>query len=85
MPIRFRDWLIRRGICLVEVPKAEFDSVGCNVPMIAPRRCIMLLGNPAIREALRPAGAVVIEAFGGGISEKRQSGPTCLLRPLLHA
>jgi N-dimethylarginine dimethylaminohydrolase len=85
MPIRFRDWLLGRGIRLVEVPEAEFDSMGCNVLAIAPRRCIMLQGNPLTREALQAAGAEVIEIAGRDISEKGQGGPTCLTRPLLRA
>ena len=31
MPIPFRNFLIERGIELVEVPDAEFESMGCNV------------------------------------------------------
>ena len=84
MPIRFREWLIGRGIRLVEVPKAEFDSMGCNVLAIAPRRCVMLQGNPATLAVLRAAGAEVIEIAGSEISEKGQGGPTCLTRPLLR-
>jgi N-dimethylarginine dimethylaminohydrolase len=84
MPIRLRDWLIGRGIALVEVPDAEFDSMGCNVLAIAPRRCVMLQGNPRTAAALRAAGAKVIEIAGREISEKGQGGPTCLTRPLLR-
>ena len=84
MPIRFRDWLIQRGIRLVEVPEVEFDSMGCNVLAIAPRRCVMLRGNPLTRAALEAAGAEVIEIAGEEISSKGQGGPTCLTRPLLR-
>jgi N-dimethylarginine dimethylaminohydrolase len=84
MPIRFRDWLIGRGIKLVEVPDSEFDSMGCNVLAIAPRRCLMLQGNPKTAAALRAAGAEVIEIAGADISEKGQGGPTCLTRPILR-
>jgi N-dimethylarginine dimethylaminohydrolase len=84
MPIRFRDWLVRRGIALVEVPDGEFDSMGCNVLAIAPRRCVMLQGNPRTAAALRAADAGVIEIAGHEISAKGQGGPTCLTRPLLR-
>jgi N-dimethylarginine dimethylaminohydrolase len=84
MPIRFRDWLIARGIRLVEVPEAEFDSMGCNVLAIAPRHCVMLKGNPLTRAALEAAGADVTEIDGEEISSKGQGGPTCLTRPLLR-
>jgi N-dimethylarginine dimethylaminohydrolase len=85
MPIRFRDWLIGRGIRLVEVPDQEFDSMGCNVLAIEPRRCVMLSGNPLTRSALQAAGAEAIEVAGEEISAKGQGGPTCLTRPLLRA
>jgi N-dimethylarginine dimethylaminohydrolase len=84
MPIPFREWLIGRGIALVEVPDAEFDSMGCNVLALAPRRCLMLEGNPRTRAALQQAGATVIEYDGMEISAKGQGGPTCLTRPLLR-
>jgi N-dimethylarginine dimethylaminohydrolase len=84
MPIRFRDWLIGRAIKLVEVPQSEFDSMGCNVLAIAPRRCLMLQGNPKTAAALRDAGADVVEIAGSDISEKGQGGPTCLTRPILR-
>lgn len=82
MPIPFREWLIARGIGLVEVPDAEFDGMGCNVLALAPRHCLMLSGNPRTRAALERAGAKVIEYDGVEISGKGQGGPTCLTRPL---
>jgi N-dimethylarginine dimethylaminohydrolase len=45
IPIVFRNELIKRGFELVEVPEAEFDSMGCNVLAIAPRTCLMVKGN----------------------------------------
>lgn len=84
MPIPFREWLLGRGIALVEVPDEEFDSMGCNVLALAPRRCLMLKGNPRTRAALQRAGATAIEYDGMEISTKGQGGPTCLTRPLLR-
>ena len=46
MPVPFRERLLARGIGLVEVPDEEFDSMGANVLAIAPRRCVMVAGNP---------------------------------------
>jgi N-dimethylarginine dimethylaminohydrolase len=82
MPVPFREWLLGRGIQLVEVPDAEFDSMGANVLAIAPRRCVMVSGNPRTRDALRAAGATVVEYDGTEISLKGGGGPTCLTRPL---
>ncbi|MEX0808412.1 MAG: arginine deiminase family protein [Dongiaceae bacterium] len=84
MPVPFREWLIERGIALVEVPDEEFDSMGCNVLAIAPRRCVMIEGNPETRRRLEKAGAEAIAIAGREISEKGQGGPTCLTRPLVR-
>jgi len=84
LPIPFREWLIGRGTRLIEVPEEEFDSMGCNVLALAPRRCLMLSGNPKTRAALERAGVVVLEYDGDEISVKGQGGPTCLTRPLLR-
>ena len=82
VPVSFREWLLDRGIHLVEVPDEEFDSMGTNVLTLAPRRCLMLAGNPRTRAALERAGADVIEYEGTEISVKGAGGPTCLTRPL---
>ncbi len=82
VPVPFREWLLDRGIRLVEVPDAEFESMGTNVLAIAPRRCVMLAGNPRTRAALEAAGAEVIQYEGTEISVKGAGGPTCLTRPL---
>lgn len=82
MPVPFREALLDRGVRLVEVPDEEFDTMGANVLALAPRRCLMLAGNPKTRAALERAGASVVEYEGRGISLKGGGGPTCLTRPL---
>lgn len=82
MPVPFRQLLLDRGYRLVEVPDAEFDTMGANVLATAPRRCIMLAGNPVTRAALEHAGAWVQEYDGLEISVKGAGGPTCLTRPI---
>jgi N-dimethylarginine dimethylaminohydrolase len=82
MPVPFREWLIGRGISLVEVPDAEFDSMGANVLAVAPRQCVMVRGNPVTRQRLEEAGAAVYEYEGAEISLKGGGGPTCLTRPI---
>ena len=84
MPVPFREYLLGRGMQLVEVPDSEFDSMGCNVLALGPRRCLMVEGNPETRRRLEAAGAEVIEYSGREISEKGQGGPTCLTRPLVR-
>jgi N-dimethylarginine dimethylaminohydrolase len=85
MPVPFRERLLARGITLVEVPDDEFDSMGANVLAIAPRRCVMVAGNPTTRRRLEYAGAHVSEYEGREISLKGGGGPTCLTRPLQRA
>ena len=82
IPIVFRNELINRGFELVEVPEAEFDSMGCNVLALAPRVCLMVKGNPITKAGLEKAGCKVIEYEGAEISVKGGGGPTCLTRPV---
>ena len=84
MPIKFRNELIKRGFKFVEVPDSEFDSMGCNVLALAPKRCIMVEGNPKTQKALIDAGCEVFAYKGEEISVKGGGGPTCLTRPLLR-
>ena len=82
MPVTFHERLAARGIELVEVPDAEFDSMGANVLALAPRRVVMVEGNPRTRALLERAGADVLEYRGREISLKGGGGPTCLTRPI---
>lgn len=82
IPIVFRNELINRGFELVEVPEAEFDSMGCNVLALSPRVCLMVKGNPITKARLEKAGCKVIEYEGAEISVKGGGGPTCLTRPV---
>lgn len=84
MPIKFRNELINRGFGLIEVPEEEFESMGCNVLAIAPRKCVMVKGNPKTEKALLDASCEVIIYKGEHISIKGGGGPTCLTRPLLR-
>jgi N-dimethylarginine dimethylaminohydrolase len=82
MPVPFREWLCDRGVRFVEVPDEELDSMGANVLAVAPRRCVMLDGNPITRARLESAGVEVTTYDGSEISLKGGGGPTCLTRPL---
>ena len=82
MPISFRQMLVARGIGLVEVPDEEFETMGCNVLAIGPRKVIMVSGNPITRARLIRAGCTVYEYEGSDISVKGGGGPTCLTRPM---
>jgi arginine deiminase len=82
MPVPFREWLVERGFQFVEVPDEEYDSLGCNVLAVAPRKCVMLAGNPITKKRLEEAGAQVWTYEGNDISFKGTGGPTCLTRPI---
>ncbi|WP_297794477.1 dimethylarginine dimethylaminohydrolase family protein [uncultured Eudoraea sp.] len=82
MPISFRNMLRQRGFTLIEVPENEFESMGCNVLAVAPRKCIMVKGNPHTEKLLKDADCAVFTYKGEEISLKGGGGPTCLTRPI---
>jgi len=82
MPVPLRERLVERDVSLVEVPDEELETMGANVLAVAPRRCVMLDGNPVTRARLDAAGADVRVYQGQEISVKGGGGPTCLTRPL---
>ncbi|MDX2060239.1 MAG: arginine deiminase family protein, partial [Gemmatimonadales bacterium] len=85
LPVSFVQLLERKGIRLVEVPEAEFATMGTNVLALAPRQCVMLEGNPRTRAGLEAAGCTVATYRGREISLKAEGGATCLTRPVLRA
>jgi N-dimethylarginine dimethylaminohydrolase len=84
MPIKFRNELLNRGYSFVEVPDEEFESMACNVLAIAPKKCVMVKGNPRTQNELLKAGCTVRTYKGKNISLKGGGGPTCLTRPILR-
>ena len=84
MPISFRNFLIKKGYDFVEVPDEEFLSMGCNVLAIAPRKCLIVDGNPKTEAELKSKGCEVLPYAGNEISLKGGGGPTCLTRPLMR-
>jgi N-dimethylarginine dimethylaminohydrolase len=82
LPVPFREWLLARGIKLLEVPDEEYECMACNVLAVAPRKCLMLAGNPRTKALLVNEGVEVWEYAGEEISRKGAGGPTCLTRPI---
>jgi N-dimethylarginine dimethylaminohydrolase len=83
MPTAFWAELRRRGMRLLEVPEEEFSRTqATNVLTVAPRKCIMLDGNPVTRELLEMADCEVLTFPGEPLSLKAEGGPTCLTRPV---
>ena len=84
MPIKFREFLLKKGFDFVEVPDDEFLSMGCNVLALSPRKCLIAEGNPKTEAALKNNGCEVLPYSGEEISIKGGGGPTCLTRPLMR-
>lgn len=82
LPVPFREWLLQRGMQLIEVPDQEFETMGTNVLALAPRQCVVVRGNPLTRAAMERAGVHVLDYEGTEISSKGAGGPTCLTRPI---
>jgi N-dimethylarginine dimethylaminohydrolase len=85
LAVSFYQELLRRNIRLIEVPEAEFVTMGTNVLALAPGECLMRDGNPITQALLEAAGCEVLTYKGGEISLKAEGGPTCLTRPILRA
>lgn len=83
LPTRLAQLLAERGIEIVPVPDEEFESMGCNVLALAPRRALAVDGNPETRRRLEQAGVEVLVYDGTELS-KGDGGPTCLTCPLLR-
>lgn len=84
MPVPFREWLLERGLKLLEVPDSEFETMACNILAVAPKKCIMIAGNTCTKQLLENNSVEVFEYKGEEISRKGAGGPTCLTRPLIR-
>jgi len=85
LPVKFRNYLLSQDIKLIDVPDQEYQSMGCNVLAIAPKKVLMIEGNP-VTKALLERQNVEVHVFNGSeISLKGSGGPTCLTRPFLRS
>ena len=84
MAVPFWQELQRRDFNLIIIPEQEFPTMGTNVLALAPRKCLMLEGNPVTKHLLEEAGCEVTTYKGNEISLKAEGGPTCLTRPILR-
>lgn len=69
---------------MIEVPDSEYDTMAGNVLAIAPRKCIVISGNPLTKKMLEDENVEVCEYKGEELSWKGGGGPTCLTRPILR-
>jgi N-dimethylarginine dimethylaminohydrolase len=81
-PVALMQTLAERGVQVVPVDSGEYQTMGCNILAVGPRRVVMLNGNPRTRAALESAGCEVHGYDGSEISVKGDGGPTCLTAPI---
>lgn len=84
MPAPLFQFLKASNIQMIDVPDSEYDSLGCNILTIAPRKVFLIRGNPITCDRLIEAGCEVTEFDGQEIGYKGSGGPTCLTRPVLR-
>jgi dimethylargininase len=84
MSVPFVQELQRRGWSFIEVPDEEFETHGCNVLALAPKRVLVCEGSPVTQDRLEAAGCEVLTYLGNELSHNRAGGPTCLTRPILR-
>ena len=82
MPVFFREYLIERGIQLIECGDEEYDYLGTNVLCVEPGKCITIDGNTDIIQKMRDAGVEVTTYEGKELSYRGTGGPTCLTCPI---
>jgi N-dimethylarginine dimethylaminohydrolase len=85
MSVPFVQELQRRGWSFIEVPDEEFETHGCNVLALGPKRVLVCEGSPVTRARLEAAGCEVVAYVGNELSHNRAGGPTCLTRPILRS
>jgi dimethylargininase len=84
LPIGLWELLRELRIRLIEVPEAEFATLGCNVLAVQPRMVILAEGNPRTQTALIDAGCEVHTYPASEIGLNGSGGPTCMTRPILR-
>jgi N-dimethylarginine dimethylaminohydrolase len=72
------------GVRLVEVPEAEYATLGCNVLAVRPGVVIVAEGNPGTRRALEAASCEVHAVPLREVGQNGSGGVTCLTRPILR-
>src|SRR5262245_44159590 len=84
LPAGLYELLADLGVRLVEVPEAEYPTLGCNVLAVRPGVVVVAEGNDGTRRALEAAGCEVHAIPLGEVGENGSGGVTCLTRPILR-
>ena len=84
MPVGLWQLIEELGFRVVDVPGAEFPTLGCNVLAVRPGVVIVAEGNPRTRRALEDAGCEVHAYPATEIGINGSGGPTCMTRAILR-
>lgn len=84
MPVFLRQQLEHEGYRLLEVPREEYDTLGCNVLALDQETCLIEMNNTRTIRMLTKEGFNVLTYDGRNISLAGSGGPTCLTRPLIR-
>jgi N-dimethylarginine dimethylaminohydrolase len=85
LPAGLYELLADLGVRLVEVPEAEYPTLGCNVLAVRPGVVVVAEGNDGTRRGLEAAGCEVHAIPLSEVGENGSGGVTCLTRPILRA
>jgi dimethylargininase len=84
LPVGLYALLADLGVRLVEVPEAEYPTLGSNVLAVRPGVVVVAEGNEATRRGLEAAGCEVHAVALDELGENGSGGVTCLTRPILR-
>lgn len=82
LPAGLWELLGELSIRTIDVPDAEYPTLGCNVLAVRPGVVVMAEGNPATRRALVTAGCEVHTYPATEIGINGSGGPTCMTRSI---
>jgi N-dimethylarginine dimethylaminohydrolase len=82
LPAGLWELLGKLSIRLIEVPDAEYPTLGCNVLAVRPGVLVMAEGNPTTQRALIAAGCEVYTYPASEIGINGSGGPTCMTRAI---
>ncbi|MGL6200216.1 MAG: dimethylarginine dimethylaminohydrolase family protein [Lachnospiraceae bacterium] len=84
MPVIFRQYLLERGMTLVECDDDEYEHLGSNLLALCPGTVVMIDGCPKTKKRLEKIGIEVLIYPGYDLSYRGTGGPTCLTAPLVR-
>lgn len=84
MPIPMVKLLTERGVKILPVPEEEFLRSAVNILAVAPRKVVMISGNPTTKKLLEDHGVTVKEFDAELCCSTRYAGPTCLTMSILR-